>query len=72
MSCSLVMTKKLIYLLHTVADAVMAFPLVVPKAFPHALKFCYKFCSLVCVPISVTRCGDLLDFGQLFKAFGNN
>ena len=47
------MTKKLIYLLHTVADAVMAFPLVVPKAFPHALKFCYKFCSLVCVPIFV-------------------
>ena len=22
--------------------------------------------------ISVTRLGDLLDFGQLFKAFGNN
>ena len=22
--------------------------------------------------ISVTRSGDLLDFGQLFKAFGNN
>ena len=25
-----------------------------------------------CLPISVTRLGDLLDFGQLFKAFGNN
>ena len=24
------------------------------------------------VPNSVTRLGDLLDFGQLFKAFGNN
>ena len=22
--------------------------------------------------VSVTRLGDLLDFGQLFKAFGNN
>ena len=24
------------------------------------------------VTYSVTRLGDLLDFGQLFKAFGNN
>ena len=24
------------------------------------------------VAISVTRLGDLLDFGQLFKAYGNN
>ena len=24
------------------------------------------------VPISVTRLGDLRDFGQFFKAFGNN
>ena len=24
------------------------------------------------MPISVTRLGGLLDFGQLFKAFGNN
>ena len=24
------------------------------------------------IPFSVTRSGDLLDFGQLFKAFGNN
>ena len=23
-------------------------------------------------PVSVTRLGDLLDFGQLFNAFGNN
>ena len=23
-------------------------------------------------PSSVTRLGDILDFGQLFKAFGNN
>ena len=25
-----------------------------------------------CTKNSVTRLGDLLDFGQLFKAFGNN
>ena len=25
-----------------------------------------------CIAISVTRLGDLLEFGQLFKAFGNN
>ena len=25
-----------------------------------------------CAVISVTRLGDLLNFGQLFKAFGNN
>ena len=24
-----------------------------------------------CIPTSVTRLGDLLDFGQLFKTFGN-
>ena len=24
------------------------------------------------LPASVTRSGDFLDFGQLFKAFGNN
>ena len=24
------------------------------------------------IPYSVTRFGDLLDFGQLFKAFGSN
>ena len=24
------------------------------------------------IGISVTKLGDLLDFGQLFKAFGNN
>ena len=24
------------------------------------------------IAVSVTRLGDLLDFGQLFKAFGNN
>ena len=28
--------------------------------------------SLSCVSGSVTRLGDLLDFGQLFKTFGNN
>ena len=26
----------------------------------------------VVIPTSVTRLGDLLDFGQVFKAFGNN
>ena len=28
--------------------------------------------KLLSVMFSVTRLGDLLDFGQLFKAFGNN
>ena len=28
--------------------------------------------SLSWPPSSVTRSGDLLDFGQVFKAFGNN
>ena len=28
--------------------------------------------SIPCVLISVTRLGDLLHFGKLFKAFGNN
>ena len=26
----------------------------------------------IVLPIRVTRLGDLLDFGQLFKAYGNN
>ena len=26
----------------------------------------------MCIETSVTKLGDLLDFGQLFKAFGNN
>ena len=29
-------------------------------------------CLLAWSTISVTRLGDLLDFGQVFKAFGNN
>ena len=28
--------------------------------------------DFACMGISVTRSGDLLDFGQLLKAFGNN
>ena len=28
--------------------------------------------GLFSIGISVTKLGDLLDFGQLFKAFGNN
>ena len=41
------------------------------------LSCCY-FAAIVClgagwsVGCSVTRLGDLLDFEQLFKAFGNN
>ena len=27
---------------------------------------------IVFIPIRVTRFGDLLDFGQVFEAFGNN
>ena len=40
--------------------------------------FLVDFCILVpfirdlLVSSSVTRLGDLLDFGQVFKAFGNN
>ena len=29
-------------------------------------------CVRLCAAGNVTRLGDLLDFGQLFKAFGNN
>ena len=29
-------------------------------------------CNFKCIETSVTRLGDLLDFGQLFKACGNN
>ena len=41
------------------------------------LKLYGLYTDLVCqngwsIRISVTRSGDLLDFGQLFKAFGNN
>ena len=28
--------------------------------------------EIICYPSSMTRLGDLLDFGQLFKAIGNN
>ena len=31
-----------------------------------------KTCKLLSEVSSVTRLGDLLDFGQVFKAFGNN
>ena len=31
-----------------------------------------KYDWFLWVGISVTRLGDLLDFGQVFKAFGNN
>ena len=31
-----------------------------------------KIRLIISVPVSVTRFGDLLVFGQLFKAFGNN
>ena len=32
----------------------------------------WQFDQLFSVPASVTTLGDLLDFGQIFKAFGNN
>ena len=32
----------------------------------------YTVCLLIWVANSVIRLGDLLDFGQLFKAFVNN
>ena len=31
-----------------------------------------QFCSQFSTLINMTRLGNLLDFGQLFKAFGNN
>ena len=37
-----------------------------------AAQFYYKFVLQRRIKGSVTRLGDLLDFGQLFKAFGNN
>ena len=37
------------------------------KFFPFDLEYIFT-----CLIISVTRLGDLLKFGQLFKAFGNN
>ena len=33
-------------------------------------KRSFKFIQALLITISVTRLGDLLDFGQLFKAFG--
>ena len=33
---------------------------------------CIKVVAWCLPPTSVTRLGNLLDFGQLFKAFGNN
>ena len=36
-----------------------------------ALKI-YAWHQFMCLPVSVTRSGDLLNFGQLFKAFGSN
>ena len=36
-------------------------------------SICWSVASLVFPMVtSVTRLGDILDFGQLFKAFGNN
>ena len=32
----------------------------------------FSYVAAVCIIKSVTRLGDLLDFGQLFKAFDNN
>ena len=40
--------------------------------FPMLLLLLHAPQLLLLFPISVTRLGDLLDFGQVFKAFGNN
>ena len=46
--------------------------ILVLQSYP-TLKFVYDIASWsLWIPTSVTRLGDLLDFGQLFKAFGNN
>ena len=34
--------------------------------------FLHSVCIVLSIPVSVTRFGDLLDFGQVFKPFGNN
>ena len=39
-------------------------------AHPHTHPHTYN--RWTSVKDSVTRCGELLDFGQIFKAFGNN
>ena len=36
------------------------------------IGFFYYYRSSISADNSVTRLGDLLDFGQLFQAFGNN
>ena len=44
-------------------------------AIRYSKKPCLGYCAFERQPkaaSSVTRLGDLLDFGQLFKAFGNN
>ena len=47
-------------------------PLVHRSMKPTTLPTCAITCAPINAPYSVTRLGDLLDFGQLFKAFGNN
>ena len=36
------------------------------------LDLIFQEAILLSIPISVTRLGNLLHFGQLFKAYGNN
>ena len=38
----------------------------------NASKFTLVVFAILVFTSSVTRLGDLLDFGQLFKAYGNN
>ena len=42
------------------------------KAHSHNVRLTCAGAADVCVATSVTRLGDLFDFGQVFKAFGNN
>ena len=46
--------------------------LLLVRQFLHFSNFKTKFSFRRFVRTSETRLGDLLDFGQLFKAFGNN
>ena len=42
------------------------------NTFTNSINFLFHLTATISIIPSVTRKGDFLDFGQLFKAFGNN
>ena len=61
---------------HLLYSYVPIYKLYVHKVFvlsliPEVMVNLFSLCTYL-FGISVTRLGDLLDFGELFKAFGNN